>query len=50
MSSGAQVYLHVNDEKLADRLRDALSEKAEDSEVEQLVRRLLREELATIEG
>jgi site-specific recombinase XerD len=43
-----QVYLHVNDEKLADRLRDALSEKPENSEVEQLVRRLLREELAAL--
>jgi site-specific recombinase XerD len=43
-----QVYLHVDDSKLADRLRDALSEKSEDPEVEQLVRRLLREELAAL--
>jgi len=32
---GAHVYLHVNDEKLADRLRDALSEKPVDSQTEQ---------------
>jgi hypothetical protein len=36
-----QRYLHVNDEKLADRLRDALSEESEDSEVEQLLRRFV---------
>jgi site-specific recombinase XerD len=45
----SQVYLHVNNETLADRLRNALSEKTDESEVEQLVRRLLRKELATIE-
>jgi integrase/recombinase XerC len=44
------VYLHVDDSKLANRLRDAPSQKAEDSEVEQLVRRLLREELAALRG
>jgi site-specific recombinase XerD len=44
-----EVYLHVDDSKLADRLRDALSEKSEDSEIEKLVRRLLREELITLQ-
>jgi site-specific recombinase XerD len=40
-----QVYLHVNDEKLADKLRDALSDYGEESEVERLVRRLIAEQL-----
>jgi site-specific recombinase XerD len=43
-----QRYLHANDEKLADRLREALSEKPEASEAEQMARRLLREELEAL--
>jgi hypothetical protein len=38
-----QVYLHVDDRKLADKLRTALGEKDEASEVERLVRRILAE-------
>ena len=48
--AASQVYLHVDNETLADRLRNALSEKTDEPEVEQLVRRLLREELSTIEA
>lgn len=40
-----QVYLHVNDEKLADKLRGALSEYGQESEVERLVRRVIAEQL-----
>lgn len=39
-----QVYLHVDDSKLADRLRDALSDDEDVSEVERLIRRILAEQ------
>jgi len=45
-----QRYLHVNDEKLADKLRDAFSRAEGGSGVKRLVQRLVREELrATVE-
>jgi site-specific recombinase XerD len=38
------IYLHVKDDKLADKLRNALSTQDESSEVERLVRRILAEQ------
>ena len=43
-----QVYLWVDDAKLANKLRDALSDEDELSEVERLVRRILAEQLESM--
>jgi len=41
-----QRYLHVSDDRLAEKLRDALSDDAEASDVKRMVRAMLREEVS----
>jgi site-specific recombinase XerD len=45
-----QVYLHVNDTKLAEKLRAALSESDGQSELERIVARMLDEKLQAARG